>query len=249
MNAIMQGKPEYIETNGLIAEIIRTSRRKSADIRVEEGAVSVVVPKDLGSERISQLLHDKHQWLKNKLNIQKEASPAGGKDYVSGESFPYLGRNYRLKVLYGAFEPIKLIQGRLVVTVPCAEDNSEEQTQMIRSALISWYKHHAELKLNEKVNRYATSVCNGANHPEPTSVGIKSYKARWGSCSSKGKLDFNWKIVMAPNRMVDYVVVHELCHLKHHDHSPKFWKEVERILPDYLECKEWLKVNAGVFEF
>ena len=73
----MPNKPEYIETNGLIAEVIRTSRRKSADIRVEEGAVSVVVPKDLGNERISQLLHDKHQWLKNKINIQQEASPAG----------------------------------------------------------------------------------------------------------------------------------------------------------------------------
>jgi predicted metal-dependent hydrolase len=245
MNAVMHSKPEYIETNGLIAEVIRTSRRKSADIRVEEGAVSVVVPKDLDIERITQLLNDKQQWLKKKLNIQKEATPAGGKEYVSGESFPYLGRNYRLKVLYGAFEPVKLIQGRLVVTVSCAKDSGEEQAQMIRGALISWYKHPAYMKLKEKVKRYTATTCNGISHPEPSSIGIKSYKARWGSCSTKGKLDFNWKIIMAPNRMVDYVVVHELCHLKHHDHSPKFWKEVERILPDYLECKEWLKVNAG----
>jgi predicted metal-dependent hydrolase len=82
MNALIQGKPEYIETNGLIAEVIRTSRRKSADIQLEEGVVSVVVPKDLDIERISQLLHDKHQWLKNKLNIQQKASPAGGKELV-----------------------------------------------------------------------------------------------------------------------------------------------------------------------
>ena len=80
----------------------------------------------------------------------------------------------------------------------------------------------------------------------PKGVGIKSFKSRWGSCSVKGKLDFNWKIVMAPNRIVDYVVVHELCHLKQHDHSPKFWTLVERVVPDYESCKEWLKKNVSV---
>jgi predicted metal-dependent hydrolase len=83
---------------------------------------------------------------------------------------------------------------------------------------------------------------------KPKSVGIKSYKARWGSCSSKEKVDFNWKIIMASNRIVDYVVAHELCHLKHHDHSPKFWKAVEKLIPDYAICKEWLKDNAKRLE-
>jgi len=78
----------------------------------------------------------------------------------------------------------------------------------------------------------------------PSSVGIKSFKSRWGSCHVNGDIVFNWKIVMAPNRIVDYVVVHELCHLKHHDHSPKFWKAVEKVIPDYKDCKRWLKDNA-----
>lgn len=80
---------------------------------------------------------------------------------------------------------------------------------MVRNALIRWYKRQADQKLRDKVDRYAPIV-----GVEPTGVGIKAFRSRWGSCSAKGKIDFNWKIVMAPNRMVDYVVVHELFHLK-----------------------------------
>jgi predicted metal-dependent hydrolase len=111
---------------------------------------------------------------------------------------------------------------------------------MIRNALVRWYKRNAELKFREKVARYADIV-----GVDPADVGIKTFKSRWGSCSSKGRIDFNWKVIMAPNRIVDYVVVHELCHLKQHDHSPEFWKLVERVIPDYLECKVWLKVRGA----
>ncbi len=228
-------KQEYIESHGFIAEVIRTSRIKTADVRVEEGAVSVVVPKTLESERISQILDDKCLWIRNKIYLHREASPISTKDYVSGESFSYLGRNYRLKVNRGHFKPVKLVQGRLVVTVP----KGKEQPHMIRNALVRWYKYHAELRLQEKTKRYSEII-----GVEPSGVGIRSFKSRWGSCSSKGRIDFNWKIIIAPNRMVDYVVVHELCHLKHHDHSSRFWKCVESVVPDCLEVKEWLKVNG-----
>jgi len=114
---------------------------------------------------------------------------------------------------------------------------------MVRNSIVRWYKQHAGVKLQEKVYRYALVV-----GVEPVNIGIKTFKSRWGSCSAKGKVDFNWKIMMAPNQIVDYVVVHELCHLKYHDHSVRFWKSVERVIPEYAECKEWLKANAGQLE-
>ena len=80
---------------------------------------------------------------------------------------------------------------------------------------------------------------------DPDSVGIRTFQGRWGSCSAKGKLEFNWKIIIAPTRIVDYVVIHELCHLVHHNHGPKFWKSVERPCPDFRERKEWLRVHGG----
>lgn len=232
----MHSNTEYIESSGFIAEVIRTQRIKSADIRVEDGAVSIVVPDTLDAKRIDKLLSDKKTWIRSKLKLHKDAqATSSSKKFISGEAFPYLGRNYRLKVYRGAFTPIKLVQGQLTVTVP----NGNKNPDAIRNALIHWYKEKAENKLGEKVERLVKTISF-----KPTSVGIKSYKSRWGSCSSKGKVDFNWKIVMAPNRIVDYVVAHELCHLKHHDHSPKFWKAVERLMPDYTNCREWLKNNA-----
>jgi hypothetical protein len=236
LNPYKPSTPEYRDGNGFIAEVIRTNRRKSADIRVEEGAVSIVVPANTLPEKIDQLLIKKRQWIKEKMILQQELNPPSSKQYLSGEAFSYLGRNYRLKVERGNFAPVKLIHGRLVVTVP----KGSEQPQMIRNALIRWYKRQAEHKLQEKVKRYAAIV-----GVEPTGVAIKSFKSRWGSCSAKGKIDFNWKIILAPNRMVDYVVVHELCHLKHHDHSPQFWNEVQRHIPDYSECRDWLRKHSS----
>ncbi len=227
--------PEYRDGNGFIAEIIRTNRRKSADIRVEEGAVSIVVPANTLPGKIDQLLADKRRWIKEKIALQQELSPPSTKQYVSGEAFSYLGRNYRLKVEQGNFAPVKLIQGRLVVTLP----NTTEQPHMVRNALVRWYKRQAEQKLQEKVDRFSSLV-----GVEPTGVGIKTFRSRWGSCTTKGKLEFNWQIMMAPNRMVDYVVIHELCHLIRHDHSPEFWREMARVMPDYQQCRDWLRGNA-----
>tara|TARA_R100000900_G_scaffold39187_1_gene32255 strand:- start:21470 stop:22189 length:720 start_codon:yes stop_codon:yes gene_type:complete len=230
-----QPQAEYRDGHGFIAEIIRTSRRKSADIRVEDGAVSVVVPTSTTTERIDQLLIAKRRWIKEKIALHREQAPTATRRFVSGEAFSYLGRNYRLKVETGNFAPVKLLNGRLVVTVP----EGSQQPHMVRNALVRWYKRQAEQKLTEKVARFAPMV-----GVEPAGVGIRSFKSRWGSCTSRGKLEFNWRIMMAPNRMVDYVVIHELCHLIRHDHSPEFWREVARVMPEYEQCREWLRDNA-----
>lgn len=230
---------EFLDQSGFIAEVIRTARTQTADIRVEEGVVSIVVPKDLPTERIQQLLADKRRWVLQKMALHKEARPINPKQFVSGEALPYLGRNYRLKVLKGPFQAAKLKQGQLLVTVP----EGSEQPHMIRNAIIRWYRWQAERKLRDKTRRYARML-----NVEPSDVGIKTFKSRWGSCSKHGRIDYNWKIVMAPNRQVDYVVLHELCHLKHHDHSPQFWQAMERVMPDYLEAKAWLKAFGHELE-
>lgn len=227
---------EYIDSNGFIAEIKRTNRSKSATITIEEGSVCVVVPQQLENERIIKLLKDKKRWIKEKIALHHQAQPKSTKQLVSGESFSYLGRNYRLKVNHGNYQPIKLVNGRFSITLRAGANNPE----LIQDSLLSWYKQHAEFKLLEKVKRYAKMM--GVTY---NSVGLKTYKSRWGSCSIEGDITFNWKIIMAPNRIVDYVVVHELCHLIHHDHSPNFWREVERIMPNYAECKEWLKQHGS----
>lgn len=236
---MQKNEPRYIEQSGFVAEVIKTARRKTADIRVEQGAVTVVVPEHIDDERIELLLKQKRQWVIQKLALQREVMTPSIRQFVSGESIPYLGRNYRLKVISGHFKPAKLVNGSLVVTVPTGSG----QKYMIRNAVVRWYRRHAETKLTDKVKRFAHMM-----DVNPKSVGIKEFKSRWGSCLKSGHIDFNWKIIMSPNRMVDYVVVHELCHLTHFDHSSQFWKEVERYIPDYEQCRAWLRENAHRLE-
>lgn len=231
---------QFIKFEDFTVEVKRSNRTKSATITVENGGVCVVVPHQLGNERIAKLLKDKHRWIKEKIALHHKAQPQSTKQFVSGESFSYLGRNYRLKVQQGNYQPIKLINGRFGITLRAGTENPD----LIQDSLFSWYKQHAEIKLTEKAKRYAEMMGVKFN-----SVGLKTYRSRWGSCSVEGDITFNWKIIMAPNRIVDYVVVHELCHLIHHDHSPKFWREVERIIPNYDECKSWLKQHGANLEF
>ncbi len=231
----MTNNPDYRDGNGFIAEVIRTSRKRSADIRVEDGAVSVIVPADLPVERIDQLLVSKRRWIQEKLSLHRKQAPASSRQYVSGSAFPYLGRNYRLKVKAGSFAPVKLVHGRLEVTVP----EGASQPHMIRNALVRWYKRQAILKLTEKVERYADRV-----GVKPAGIGVRTYKSRWGSCTRDGHINFNWQIMLAPSSMVDYIVVHELCHLIRHDHSPEYWREVERVIPDFHDRRVWLRDNA-----
>ncbi|MDA9982620.1 M48 family metallopeptidase [Gammaproteobacteria bacterium] len=231
---------EFVRGKGFIAEIIRTLRKKTASVRVQEGKVSVVVPKSISMDTIDTLATKKTKWIREKLLLQREHQPTKPKEYVSGESFTYLGRNYRLKVQTGPTKSVKLKYGRLVVHVP---PSVQKRDQYIQNSLTEWYREHAVKKLQEKLNRYAQVV--GVT---PSSVGIKTFKGRWGSCSTKGSLLFNWKVIIAPNRIVDYVVVHELCHLHEHNHSPKFWRCVERVGPDYLDCRGWLKESGRRLE-
>ncbi|MDA9238769.1 M48 family metallopeptidase [Planktomarina sp.] len=215
-------------------EIIRTQRAKTASIEIEDDTVKVIVPQNLSEQRIEELVKNRTVWIRQKLKIQTETSRPNPKEYVNGESFAYLGRNYRLKCLLGGNEEVKLKNGYL--TVPIKDMASEGA---VRAALEQWYKTRALDKLKEKTKRYASIM--GVS---PQSVGIKEYKSRWGSCSSSGDVSYNWRIIISPHHIVDYIVVHELCHLLEHNHGPKYWKHVERVIPNFKDCREWLKVNG-----
>lgn len=226
--------------DGFVAEIIRSSRRKTAAIKIQKGKVFIIVPEYLDTTTIEFLVTKKQRWINEKLAIQQEIFAIKPKAFVSGESFSYLGRNHPLKIESGLYPFIRLHQDELVVSV---RDKTADNAQAIKQLLIKWYKQQAESQLREKTARYARAI--GVN---PTSVTIKSFKSRWGSCSDTAGIQYNWKIIIAPDRVVDYVVIHELCHILHHNHSPAFWKAVERYCHDYRTSNAWLKINGGRLE-
>lgn len=215
--------------------VIRTDRKKTASIKVIEGDVQVIVPSTLSEAGINNLVKKKSNWIRQKLQLQESMKPVRPKEFVSGESFAYLGKNYRLKLLCGDSTGVKLKGGYFVLGIPVST-TTDDRIGHIRSQLIQWYVEHADSRLKEKSVRYAELV-----GVVPKSVTIKNYKSRWGGCSVHGDVYYNWRIIMAPHRIVDYVVVHELCHLKHHDHSHQFWNSVGSVVHDYRECREWLK--------
>ncbi|XOF33464.1 MAG: M48 family metallopeptidase [Candidatus Electrothrix sp. YB6] len=231
-------------------EIIRSPRRKTACISVGPNcSVRVLVPSFLQEEQIEELVQRKSSWIKGKIaHFQKIRQNSRAKQYVSGACFPYLGRNYRLKVVQGvqdngqddpAGQRVKLINGRFYVTLPSGLVQ-EQREYLIREQLVSWFREHAVVRLQEITARYAQQMT-----VVPASVGIKSYRSRWGSCHADGRIYYNWRIIAAPRSVVDYVVVHELCHLVHPDHSPRFWRFLATVLPDYAVQKEWLRINGG----
>jgi predicted metal-dependent hydrolase len=229
-----------IQGNGFVADIIRSSRRKTAAIKIQKGKVFVMVPERLSMALIESLVTQKTRWIKEKLAIQHEIIAIKPKEFVSGEAFSYLGRYHPLKIESGLYPAIQLHQDELVVSV---RDKAADNAKAIKQLLIKWYKKQAESELRDKTESYSRII--GVN---PSSVTIKSFKSRWGSCSVTGGIQYNWKIMIAPDRVVNYVVIHELCHILHHNHSPAFWKAVERYCHDYRDCSAWLKINGARLE-
>ncbi len=225
---------------GFEYEIIRRPKRRTACISVKaDNAVIVTVPARLAQKQIDQFVQTKSGWIQGKLRANHEMREKfRSKQYVSGETFSYLGRTYRLKLIEGKAEPVRLIRGRLVVQLPSLDSGKARDVKIV-GQLTNWYQEHALRHLREKTARIAE--CIGVT---PSGIRVKSYKSRWGSCHVDGHIFYNWRIIMAPHSVIDYLVVHELCHLVHHNHSPAFWKLVESTMPDYRQAKAWLKENG-----
>jgi predicted metal-dependent hydrolase len=220
-------------------DVVRTERSKSASIEVNGETVRIVVPKTLSDQRINELISKRSAWIRQKLAAHASTPEPSKHEFVNGEAFAYLGRNYRLKLLNSDGYSVKLKHGYLEVSYRASADRRKNET-VIRSLLTTWYKSHAYDKLREKTSRYSDLI-----GVKPSSVSVQTFKARWGSCLSSGEVSFNWKIILAPHRIVDYIVVHELCHLIEHNHSPRFWAAVENYCTDYLECRQWLKDHGA----
>ena len=221
-------------------DVIKTDRKKSVSIQLEGELVKVRVPRSLSDERINSLIKRRIPWIKTKLKEYSQRPSVMPKKYVDGEIFPYLGKDYCLKVEVGDDLSIKMKNGYFLITIPKTGKDANKQ---VKHLLMGWYQSHAEKYLKEKTDRLSELV--GAS---PTSVSIKNYKSRWGSCSSNGVIDYNWRIILAPHYIVDYVVVHELCHLLEHNHSPHYWRIVEKITPNWKNYRDWLRHNSDILK-
>ena len=218
-------------------EVLKTNRKKSLSIRVDGPNVQVRAPKSISDNRIKKLLEKRTPWIKAKLEDYKRRPQSNNYRYVNGEIFKYLGRSYQLKLSIADLQSVKLHKGKLWVNL---NKNDLHDSSTIKKLLEGWYQSHAQDYLAKKTLQISRQL--GKN---PSSISVKNYKSRWGSCSSSGALTYNWRIIKAPIKIIEYIVVHELCHLIEHNHSPKYWKNVEKHIPLWKEHRSWLKDNGS----
>jgi len=219
----------------LSVAVTRTKRIKTVSIKIVDGSVYASVPDKMSSFRISELIKKRKLWIKRKLIEESKIVISKPKEYVSGESFTYLGKNYRLKVISNSQSDVKLIGGYIEVGVP-----KKLKKNTIRELLLDWYQTHAIERLNEKTNRYAKII--GVS---PKIISVRDYKSQWGSCSRDSKISYNWRLIIAPHNIVDYVVVHELCHLLEFNHTKNYWRHVSNNFREYKKSRDWLRLNGA----
>lgn len=217
---------------------VQRGYRKNVTITVApDQSVLVQIPNEFLEEDIDKVLAKKAYWITQQQFLMKDIQVKKyHKEYVNGECFLYLGRRYMLEVqLSGVERPsVKLFRGKLIVIT------NSRNAKVIRTALLNWYKEKAQEVIERRICHYENVF-----EQKRGRVIIKEQYKRWASCGKQGNLMFNWKIVMAPTSVIDYVIVHEYCHLKFHNHSKEFWNEVGRVLPNYEQYKNWL-MNHGI---
>ena len=215
-----------------VDKLIR-SKRKTIGLEVTRDTRLIVrAPRKVPLEYIKKFIFEKRFWIKRKQKIaQEKFQNVVSRKFVNGEGFLYLGDTYRLNIINQANTPLSLDQEFKILN---------SHLSNARQVFIDWYKRRAYQKISERVNWY--SVSSGFKYNK---IGITNAQKRWGSCSSaKGNLYFSWRLIMAPLRVIDYVVAHEIAHLQEKNHANKFWNKVRILFPNYQESQRWLKSNG-----
>jgi predicted metal-dependent hydrolase len=226
---------------GISYRIVR-SRRTTADIVVErDGRVIIRAPTRLLDEDIEDIVESKRYWIYKTLAEWRDLNATRVlREYRNGEGFLYLGRSYRLSLVADQDEPLVLRTGRFCLRRDLVDHG---EAAAAKSAFREYFIVRGQERITQRVHYYAPKVGVTARDIEVRELGH-----RWASCSPKGNLAFHWKCMMASPTIIDYIVVHELCHIHFMDHNQAFWNEIDKVMPDYHERKEWLRKNGAAMD-
>jgi predicted metal-dependent hydrolase len=229
---------EIVMIGSNYATVIRSPRRRTVELQVREGEAFVRAPARISPQKLRDELCKSGKWLEDKLAIARTQPRPVRRRFVSGEAIPFLGRELILEIRQAPRGGVSLSDDLLIVRMSGRVRYSEKY---IHRTLVDWISTRAQEHLGDRADYFASLM-----GVEWKGVKIKSFKTLWGSCSQTGELAFNWRIMMAPAGVADYVVVHELAHRLEFNHSQKFWKHVGSVMPEYKERREWLHHNAAL---
>lgn len=225
--------PSYLD----IDYELKKSTRKTTSIYIErDGTISVLAPEPYDINKIEDILDSKRSWIYRNLAEWEDLNRTRvEREFVNGEGFPYLGSTYRLQIVDKANNDLTLKNGSFVL--------KRSELSNARDKFIDFYKSKAKGRLPKQVQKYSKKM-----GLEPSGIRVQELKNRWASCSADGTINFHWRCMMAPLSAIEYIVVHELAHLKHPNHTPEFWYAVEKVLPDYQQAKGWLRLYGAGLE-
>lgn len=229
--------PEIILDGKKIEYDVRKSSRASRSrIDVDLSGVTVVIPEEKNLEP-ADFLKEKKDWVLDKNREMEEYwARVPERDLKDGEKFPYLGEDKTIEISKnGRFD----VEGGKIL-IP----NEKISNSSVKDEIEKLYREKAREKIQEIIDIHERKIEGGYNK-----IYIRNQKTKWASCSSKNNLSFNWRLMMAPEKVLEYVVVHELLHLDEPNHSDRFWRLMEKILPDYRDRRTWLKENSPELVF
>lgn len=215
----------------------------------KDGSVTIKAPRLYPTDKeLANFVEQKIDWILKQRDIQQDREDMKlVRRFETDYSFPYLGEERLVEMRQGKKTQISYENGKIIIKTPYYEvlqadyeaPENAVAIEKLKNDLKKWYKKQAFAYINKRVEYYQSIVGVTVN-----SVSIKSRKSQWGSCDSNGDLTFSWRLVMARPEAIDYVVVHELCHRKHMDHSREFWNEVQKYMPGFKKQKQWLEENS-----
>jgi predicted metal-dependent hydrolase len=230
----MRSEPDSVKYGDVnIGYAVFRRDRKTLEIAVEpDSTVKVVAPITASLERIAQKVRKRACWIVQQQRYFEQFKPrTPNRRYVSGETHLYMGRQYRLKVEKAGTKSVKLIQGYIVVQSTDPK-NSSETKRLVEL----WYTQKARLRFQERIE-----LCI-QRFPQPEAmalngVALRHMQKRWGAMSPNRRLLLNLRLIQAPVCAIDYVITHELCHLSEYDHSPRFYRLLNRVMSDWEKRK------------
>ena len=222
-----------------IEYVVRRSKRrkKTVEISLRGDDVLVAAPWRTSDKRLREFVLSRAPWIIERLD-EERARKSQALRFVSGEKLPYMGRSVSLEVKAADVRSssVKFDRWKFLISTPMelAVDDSREQ---VRGAIVQWYRARAEARLPE----YVDSWWDRLGKRERSRILIGDQKRRWGSCSIDGTLRFSWRVMMLEPSLIEYVVVHELAHLTHHNHSANYWALVKKVLPDVQQRRQRIR--------
>jgi len=208
---------------------LRRSARRTLGIAVEpSGALIVTAPRQLSVERIEAVLRRRRDWIRRRLREAETLPlPPTAREWVSGETHRYLGRQYRLKVRRGLTDEVKLVGQFFAVAVREPRD-----TKQVRRLMERWYLDHARVTFARRMDELVRKTSQLRRDAAPPLL-VRKLSKRWGSCSAEGRILMNVDAIRLPLPCIDYLLVHELCHLRVPHHGPEFWRLLSSCMPDW----------------